>query len=286
MPLTDGRRAPGYAAPADGRAGLGGRRGVSERPTAVRWRVLIERQGRAAAENMATDQALLEESDRTGRAFLRLYRFDPPCISFGRNEPARERYDPDAIARLGCDVVRRPTGGRAVWHEHEVTYAVAAPVAAFGSLRDAYREIHQRLAAALQALGADATLAPDRLPRPSTAVHRWHACFAAPSGGEVLVHGRKVIGSAQVRQGGALLQHGSILLDGSQEILTAVSRKPQAASDGATTLSAALGRPVTFDEVADAIVATWGDDATFTALHRPPPPSTARFSDPAWTWRR
>jgi len=272
LPLTDGRRAPGYAAPADGRAGLGGRRGVSERPTAVRWR--------------ATDQALLEESDRTGRAFLRLYRFDPRCISFGRNEPARERYDPDAIARLGCDVVRRPTGGRAVWHEHEVTYAVAAPVAAFGSLRDAYREIHQRLAAALRALGADATLAPDRLPRPSTAVHRWHACFAAPSGGEVLVHGRKVIGSAQVRQGGALLQHGSILLDGSQEILTAVSRKPQAASDGATTLSAALGRPVTFDEVADAIVATWGDDATFTALHRPPPPSTARFSDPAWTWRR
>ena len=286
MPLTDGRRAPGYAAPAGGRAGLGGRRGVSERPTAVRWRVLIERQGRAAAENMATDQALLEESDRTGRAFLRLYRFDPRCISFGRNEPARERYDAGAIARLACDVVRRPTGGRAVWHEHEVTYAVAAPVAAFGSLRDAYREIHQRLAAALQALGADATLAPDRLPRPSTAVHRWHACFAAPSGGEVLVHGRKVIGSAQVRQGGALLQHGSILLDGSQEILTAVSRKPQAASDGATTLSAALGRPVTFDEVADAIVATWGDDATFTALHRPPPPSTARFSDPAWTWRR
>ena len=286
MPLTDGRRAPGYAAPAGGRAGLGGRRGVSERPTAIRWRVLIERQGPAGAENMATDQALLEESDRTGRAFLRLYRFDPRCISFGRNEPARERYDPDAIARLGCDVVRRPTGGRAVWHEHEVTYAVAAPVAAFGSLRDAYREIHQRLAAALRALGADATLAPDRLPRPSTAVHRWHACFAAPSGGEVLVHGRKVIGSAQVRQGGALLQHGSILLDGSQEILTAVSRKPQAASDGATTLSAALGRPVTFDEVADAIVATWGDDATFTALHRPPPPSTARFSDPAWTWRR
>jgi len=258
LPLTDGRRA----------------------------RVLIERQGRAAAENMATDQALLEESDRTGRAFLRLYRFDPRCISFGRNEPARERYDAGAIARLACDVVRRPTGGRAVWHEHEVTYAVAAPVAAFGSLRDAYREIHQRLAAALRALGADATLAPDRLPRPSTAVHRWHACFAAPSGGEVLVHGRKVIGSAQVRQGGALLQHGSILLDGSQEILTAVSRKPQAASDGATTLSAALGRPVTFDEVADAIVATWGDDATFTALHRPPPPSTARFSDPAWTWRR
>src|SRR5438046_4809547 len=241
--------------------------------------------GRSGAENMAIDAALLDRANGGGLSFLRLYRFDPPCLSLGRNEPAA-RYDHTEIARRGLDGVAGPTGGRAVWHEHEVTYAVAAPVAAFGSLRDAYREIHQRLAAALRALGADATLAPDRLPRPSTAVHRWHACFAAPSGGEVLVHGRKVIGSAQVRQGGALLQHGSILLDGSQEILTAVSRKPQAASDGATTLSAALGRPVTFDEVADAIVATWGDDATFTALHRPPPPSTARFSDPAWTWRR
>src|SRR5437660_12657748 len=117
----------------------------------------IEGASRSGAENMALDQALLDEAERTGRTFLRLYRFDPPCISFGRNEPARERYDAGAIARLACDVVRRPTGGRAVWHEHEVTYAVAAPVAAFGSLRDAYREIHQRLAAALQALGADAT---------------------------------------------------------------------------------------------------------------------------------
>ena len=243
---------------------------------------------------MALDQTLLDDAERTGRAFLRLYCFDPRCISFGRNEPARERYDPDAIARLACDVVRRQTGGRAVWHEHEVTFAVVGPITAFGvdSGRGAaccaptYRAIHRRLAAALRALGADATLAPDHPPSPSSALHRSTACFAAPVGGEVLVQGRKVIGSAQVRQGGALLQHGSILLDGSQEILTAVSRKPQAASDGATTLSAALGRPVTFDEVADAIVATWGDDATFTALHRPPPPSTARFSDPAWTWRR
>src|SRR3989442_15321235 len=247
----------------------------------------------SGAENMAWDQALLDEAERTGRASLRLYRFKPPCISFGRNEPARERYDPDAIARLGCDVVRRPTGGRAVWHEHEVTYAVAAPGAAFGSLRDAYREIHQRLAAALRALGADATLAPDRLPRPSTAVHRWHACFAAPSGGEVLVHGRKVIGSAQVRQGGALLQHGSILLAGSQHVIGAVSRRPQGAG-GETTLSAELGRSVTFDEVADAVIeafrgcggAQHAAPLHFGPLHRPSPPSTSRFTDPAWTWRR
>ena len=111
---------------------------------------------------MALDQALLHAAARTGAAWLRLYRWDPPCLSFGRNEPALARYDREAIERLGLDVVRRPTGGRAVWHEHEATYAVAAPVAAFGSLRVAYRLIHQRLAAALRSLGVPAIIAPDQ----------------------------------------------------------------------------------------------------------------------------
>jgi lipoate-protein ligase A len=246
--------------------------------------------GRSGPENMALDQALLDEAERTGGAFLRLYRFDPRCISFGRNEPARERYNRAVIARLGIDVVRRPTGGRAVWHEHEVTYAVAAPVETFGSLRDSYHAIHVRLAAALRALGADATLAPDRPSSPATAQHQFHACFAAPAGGEVLVHGRKVIGSAQVRQGNALLQHGSILLAGSQAGIAAVSRRPSGGS-GATTLSAVLGRPVTFDEVAEAVLDAFEEDGVgrHTAAlptARPPDRLTAAFRDPAWTWRR
>ena len=99
--------------------------------------------------------------------------------------------------------------------------------------------------------------------------------------------GQKVIGSAQLRLGGgrAFLQHGSILLGGSQDLLAAVSLKPQAASGG-TTLSAVLGRPVTFQEVADAIVAAWDAPLTSTVLYRLLPPSTAHYSDPAWTWRR
>jgi len=251
----------------------------------VQWHLMLDPAGRSGPENMAIDAELLAEASRTGRAFLRLYRFDPPCLSFGRHEPARDRYDRAAIARLGIDVVRRPTGGRAVWHEHEVTYAVAAPMDAFGGLRESYRAIHRRIAAALRALGADAVLAPDRPRPPSTAIDRPSCCFAAPVGGEVLVRGRKLVGSAQVRDGTAFLQHGSILLDGSQEMVAAVSRKPQAAS-AATTLSDALGRRVTWEEVAEAIVQTWGDEVTSTALYRPLPPSAAVFSDPAWTWRR
>lgn len=248
---------------------------------AVTWNLLVEPNGRPGAENMAADQALLEEADRAGRAFLRLYRFAPPCLSFGRNEPARERYDRDAISRLRLDVVRRPTGGRAVWHEHEVTYAVAAPVAAFGSLRNAYCDIHRRLVAALRTLGAPATLAS----RPTHPLDGGEvACFAMSVGGEVLVHRKKVVGSAQARAGRAFLQHGSILLAGSQEVIGAVSRQASAVS--ATTLSTALGRPVAFDEVADAVVRAWDEPLSRTASNRPLPPPTARFSDPAWTWRR
>ncbi|MGH7613960.1 MAG: lipoate--protein ligase family protein, partial [Gemmatimonadales bacterium] len=227
--------------------------------------------------------------DRSGRAFLRLYRFTPPCLSLGRNEPALRRYDRAAIERLGLDVVRRPTGGRAVWHEHELTYAVAAPVAAFGTLRASYRAIHERLAAALRRLGAATGLAADRgAPALDDASG---ACFAAPVGGEVVVAGRKLVGSAQVRHGSAFLQHGSMLLDGSQERLQAISHRPSSAAGSHTTLAAILGRSVGFDEVASAVAASWGEPLTPSTQ----PPTTvdellrvrtSAFRDPAWTWRR
>ena len=233
---------------------------------------------------MAVDVALLERADRMGEAFLRLYRFDPACLSLGRNEAAGG-YDRAAIARRGVDVVRRPTGGAAVWHEHELTYAVAAPIVAFGGLRRAYKAIHARLATGLGTLGVSPTLAPDRPLAPSTALSRPAGCFAGSVGGEILVRARKLVGSAQVRRGGAFLQHGSILLDGSQENITAVSRKPHAAST-ATTLSAELGRRVSWDEVADALLRAWDTGVTSPNLPQPPPTSIAWFSDPAWTWRR
>jgi lipoyl(octanoyl) transferase len=190
---------------------------------------------------MATDTALLDEVARERGAYLRLYRWDPPTLSLGRNQQA---------VFQNVSVVRRPTGGQAVWHEHEVTYAVVAPIELFGSLRKAYCEIHTRLARALHALGVDAVLAPAHRPiRPSAPPA---SCFAAPAGGEILVNGRKLVGSAQVRRRDAFLQHGSILLSGSQQ--------HAGAAGGETTLAEVLGRPVTFDEVAQAIIATWGEE--------------------------
>ncbi len=246
------------------------------------FQLSIDASGRSGAENMAVDTSLLAESNVTGRAFLRLYRFHPPCLSLGRNEPAAE-YDRAAIARLHLDVVRRPTGGRAVWHEHELTYAAVAPIAMFGGLREAYRWIHERLAVALRALGATATLAPD--PPRASSTPRPTSCFASSACGEVLVAGRKLIGSAQVREGRAFLQHGSILLDGSQEVIAAISRNAQSASRE-VTLAQVLARRVTFDEVAGAIVAAWGEEVTSTVLRQPPLSCPTAFADPAWTWRR
>lgn len=281
MLRTEGGRAVGRAGTESARrpAALG-------RPS-LAWCLLVEPHGRSGAENMALDQALLDAADCSGRAFLRLYRFEPPCLSFGRNEPATQRYDRRAIARLGLDVVRRPTGGRAVWHEHEVTYAVAAP--AVGALAQSYRGIHARLASALRHLGVPATLAP---PHRAPGLGRG-ACFTAPVGGEVVVGGRKLVGSAQLRRGGAFLQHGSILLAGSQEMVRRVSTMP-GVECRETTLAAVLGRPVTFAEVASAVARAFGRDAE---AERAPPllgalaserPSARPpvFSDPAWTWRR
>ena len=210
--------------------------------------MLVDPIGRSGAENMATDEALLDRVLRSRGAFLRLYRWDPPTLSIGRNQPL------DAIGQRNVPIVRRPTGGQAVWHEHEVTYAVAAPIATFGSLRHAYREIHTRIAMALRSLGIDAVLAGHRpTVQPS---NRPTSCFAQPAGGEILVQGRKLVGSAQMRRGEAFLQHGSILLAGSQHTA--------GAGTGETTLAAVLGRAVTFEETARAIVANWGASLTLS----------------------
>ncbi len=193
---------------------------------------------------MAVDEALLDDVVKSGGAFLRLYRWDPPTLSIGRNQPVD-----DVIPNAPW--VRRPTGGQAVWHEHEVTYAVAAPIAQFGSLRNAYCEIHTRIAAALRSLGVDALLAPAPPARPARPA-REVSCFAAPVGGEIVASGLKLVGSAQVRRGDAFLQHGSILLGGSQP----------ASRNGETTLATVLGRTVSFDEAASALIGAWGKPLT------------------------
>jgi lipoate-protein ligase A len=242
---------------------------------------------------MAIDQTLLDRAELLGESWLRLYAWEPHCLSFGRHEPATRRYDADRIAALGIDTVRRPTGGRAVWHGPELTYAVAAPGPRFGSVQEAYLEIHAMIGPALGELGVDAVLASTSRAAPLDA----GACFSQPAGGEVLVGGRKVVGSAQLRQGGALLQHGSILLADGQHIVRKLMQeaadRDSFSSPGETALPL-LGRSLAVaqlaEEIADTAAIRWpGDWNRVTAAgevieaasrHYP------RFRSPAWTWAR
>ena len=255
---------------------------------ALVWHYWPDTGARPGPANMAVDQALLELAGEEGLAVLRVYRWEPHTLSFGRNEPARRRYDRDAIARDGIPTVRRPTGGRAVWHARELTYAVAAATDRFGALPAAYQAIHRTIAQALGALGADARLADAG----AVAGLDAGACFASPVGGEVMVRGRKVVGSAQVRVGAGMLQHGSILLDDDQSRVAALT-VGAAASGMEAPLNAVLARPVSAEDVADALAraarANWPGGWTEldpalvlerAARHLP------FFSSDEWTWRR
>lgn len=253
--------------------------------------LLLRDSAASGAWNMALDAALLEAAEADGLTAFRLYRWDPGTLSFGRNEPALKRYERDAIASRGLATVRRPTGGRAVWHEREVTYAVAAPAATFGSLKDSYLGIHALLAEALASLGADVTLAPEG---PAAGVGAG-ACFASAAGGEVVApDGRKVVGSAQVRTGSAFLQHGSILLEAGQDVVAGVTRgaadPPSAVGLGELVAPGRSTWDAVSDAVADAAGRRWGARAEAGKL----PASVraraevlvSRFRDDAWTWRR
>ena len=248
---------------------------------------------------MATDEAMMD-SGRRGLISIRFYEWEPGCLSFGRNQNAAGQYDAVAARERGIDVVRRPTGGRAVYHHRELTYSVSAPVDAWGSLRDAYCRINHALAAGLQSLGAPVVCAGDRpasSPRPTA-----RACFRDPLPGEVTAEGRKLVGSAQWRDGAALLQHGSILLAKEQHVaeelrVAGASPEPTVPGDahtGAIALDDLLDRVPPVEEIvrelATGFESEFGvvvepgsldEDETRIANSR-----LGHYTDPAWTWRR
>lgn len=243
------------------------------------------------ATNMAVDEALMDGA-RRGQVTLRLYRWGPGCLSFGRNQTARNRYDGDYAASLGYHVVRRPTGGRSVLHDRELTYAVTAPLE-WGSLREAYLRINRALANGLRELGLDATVheaTAGPAPRPTV-----RACFRDPMPGELTAGGRKLAGSAQWRFKGALLQHGSLLLHNDQALVETLRvGAPPRLEIPAVGLVELLGREPSGGELEAAIAAGFErelqveavpDTLTDGELERVDRLRPA-YEDPAWTWRR
>ncbi|MDE3052531.1 MAG: octanoyltransferase [Gemmatimonadota bacterium] len=271
-------------------AGPGAAPNPGAAPAPVRWRSLVSPPLPGAA-NMAWDQALMARARRTGEAVLRVYAWAQPTLSLGRNQRARGAYDLDRAAARGVAIVRRPTGGRALLHHHEVTYSVTAPEAFDPTLRGAYTRINDLLLRALRALGVDAELAR---PAGRTLAPGLAPCFDEPSAGEVVVGGRKLVGSAQWRHDGALLQHGSILRRDDQGLIGALMvRPPSAPTPAAATLEGALGADPGFDPVARALLDALGAAAPGVtpldeddALRADVAAWTRTFLGEDWTWRR
>jgi lipoate-protein ligase A len=245
-----------------------------------------------AAVNFARDDVLLARARVTGEELIRLYGWQEPAISFGRNERVDGRFARDRARAAGLDVARRQTGGRALLHHRELTYAIAGPTTVDDTLRATYVRLNSILAGALRRLGVAAEVTTESPALPDGA-----PCFAIPSPGELVVAGRKLVASAQWREASAFLQHGSILIDDDQPLLG------QAVDDAYTlppvpppaTLRSLLAHVPSLEDLAGALAAVI-TEATGTAPGRIAPDAllgdadvrvrAEHYRDPAWTWRR
>lgn len=176
------------------------------------WRLIYDLPT-AGRYNMAIDEAILLAVG-AGRTLptLRLYAWEPPCLSLGYGQKASD-VDFARASALGWDVVRRPTGGRAILHTDELTYSVTLPAGdpiAAGDVVESYRRLSRALVAGLEKLG----VSPQADRRAERAGGGGAVCFETPSHYEITVGGRKLIGSAQVRRQEGILQHGSLPLCG------------------------------------------------------------------------
>ena len=267
-----------------------GRRPRPVRAAPAAWRLLLTPPAPGAA-NMALDEALMARSRDRGELWLRVYGWSEPTLSLGRHQTARGRYDLHRAAALGVRFVRRPTGGRAVLHHREITYCVTAPDGALGSLRESYRRINRLLVDALRRLGVEAgeARASGPAPRPGVA-----PCFEEPVAGEIVAGGRKLVGSAQWRDRGALLQHGSILVADDQALAGAAARAA-AGRSGAGDARGAAGPARRRARVRGGARrrgggrrgADRGRSPSWTMHSRAPRwRSGHEYESDAWTWRR
>ena len=225
------------------------------------WRV-IEHNPSRGAWNMAVDEAILE-SVFTGDSLptLRLYAWEPACLSLGHAQPFNE-VNMHALNTRGWDVVRRPTGGRAILHVDELTYAVIAPEnepRVQGGVLDSYLRLSAALLEVLRILGLKPQAQPQRSkirnekPNP--------VCFEVPSNYEITVNGKKLIGSAQARRKEGILQHGALPLYGDLSRIISTLQFPDVAARTqaktrllahATTVEYELGNACDWQHASDA----------------------------------
>ena len=239
-------------------------------PTAT-WRLLLS-DPLAGPANMAVDEAILQ-AVAAGQAppTLRFFAWDPPCLSLGYAQPLAD-VDLGRLAERGWGLVRRPTGGRAILHTDELTYSIIAPMdepRVVGGVVESYRQLSAGLLRGLEQLGlaARADKKADGQSAPAAPAGLLPVCFEVPSDYEITANGRKLLGSAQVRKQGVVLQHGTLPLAGDiARICDALTFAEPAERERvrarvrarAATLADVLGRTVAWPEAAAALQAGLG----------------------------
>lgn len=219
------------------------------------WRVVSSGPGSGATQ-MALDEAVWQTvAERHSSPTLRLYAWDPPCLSLGRHQSVRE-VDRPALHQAGYDLVRRPTGGQAILHVDELTYSVVVPLSdprVRGGVLASCERLSAGLLEGLRILGVQEPTAQKRIHSRAAPAG---ACFDAPGEFEVVVAGRKLIGSAQMRGRGVLLQHGTLPLHGDIARICGVLAVPPEARhlrSRAATLEEALGHEIPWHTAASAL---------------------------------
>ncbi len=240
---------------------------------------------------MAWDHALAE-CLQPGTGVLRFYTWTAPTISLGRNQLARGQYELSEAKRAQLGFVRRPTGGGAVLHDREVTYAAVFPLRALGGFREGFQRVGAGIVEGLRELGVDASV--NQTSPATDALSPERLCFGAATPGEIVVSGRKLVGSAQVRIGDAVLQHGSVLLSGDQSRLLSIAPPNALAEVPPVGLAELLSEPPSGDAIHAAL--EQGIRAELGGLWREAGPTTAEgvaavrlrehYTSPNWTWRR
>lgn len=230
------------------------------------WR-FIDSGNASPSFNMALDEALLDwHSEGKIPPTIRFYGWNPPTLSIGYFQQVHKEINLDEVKKQGLGFVRRPTGGRGVLHEHELTYSVIVSEEhpnMPATVTEAYRVISEGILRGFQHLGLEAYFSIPKseaekndLKNPRSAV-----CFDAPSWYELVVEGKKVAGSAQTRQKGVILQHGSILLDINEEKLFSLfhysndrvkERMKNAFKQKAVAINSMVDKPVTIDQAKEA----------------------------------